>query len=307
MVKPLIHLLDWVEPIANSEDSKRLEFIYSEHWIGYSRARAGVEKLEFLFNFPKRQRMPNLLIIGQTNNGKSKMVERFYRRHMPVSFKGEMVPDRYGLYEKAPVVYVQMPPHPDVKRFYTILLNFFGFEVRASLRTATLESAVLSRLGKIQPTMLIIDEIHNILSGRNQQQREFLNVLRFLGNELQIPIVAIGTHEAYLAIRSDEQLENRFDPFLLLPWEEDQEYYSLLASYEALLPLRKQSSLTDPVVARKILDRTEGVLGEIVTLLSKAAEKAIASGEECINEALLDETSYNSPTERRKIMERALV
>ncbi len=81
----------------------------------------------------------------------------------------------------------------------------------------------------------------------------------------------------------------------------------MLASYEALLPLRKKSSLTDPVVARKILNRSEGVLGGIVMLLSKAAEKAIASGEECINEMLLDETSYDSPTERRKIMERALV
>ena len=66
-------------------------------------------------------------------------------------------------------------------------------------------------------------------------------------------------------------------------------------------------SKTRNQVAEKILDRTEGVLGEIVTLLSKAAEKAIASGEECINEALLDETSYDSPTERRKIMEGALV
>lgn len=40
-------------------------------------------------------------------------------------------------------------------------------------------------------------------------------LLRFLGNELKIPIVGDGTRDAYLAIRSDDQLENRFAPFVL--------------------------------------------------------------------------------------------
>lgn len=60
--------------------------------------------------------------------------------------------------------------------------------------------------------------------------REFLNLLRFLGNELQIPIVALGTKDAYLAIRSDDQLENRFEPFILPRWEYNEEYLSLLSS-----------------------------------------------------------------------------
>ena len=65
---------------------------------------------------------------------------------------------------------------------------------------------------------LIIDELHNVLAGRGDTRREFLNLnlnlVRFLGNELRIPLVGVGTHEAYLAIRSDDQLENRFEPFL---------------------------------------------------------------------------------------------
>ncbi len=39
---------------------------------------------------------------------------------------------------------------------------------------------------------------------------KFLNLIRFLGNQLRIPLVGVGTREAYLAIRSDDQLENRF-------------------------------------------------------------------------------------------------
>lgn len=32
--------------------------------------------------------------------------------------------------------------------------------------------------------MLVIDELHNVLVGRGDVSREFLNLLRFLGNEL---------------------------------------------------------------------------------------------------------------------------
>lgn len=53
--------------------------------------------------------------------------------------------------------------------------------------------------------------LHNVLAGRGDVRREFLNLIRFLSNELRIPLVGVGTREAYLAIRSDDQLENRQD------------------------------------------------------------------------------------------------
>ena len=59
---------------------------------------------------------------------------------------------------------------------------------------------------------LTIDEVHNLLSGSAIQQRRILNLLRWLGNELQIPLIAVGTAEALHAIHSDDQLANRFEP-----------------------------------------------------------------------------------------------
>ena len=55
----------------------------------------------------------------------------------------------------------------------------------------------------------MIDELHNVLGGRGDSPHEFLNLLRFLGNEVRIPLTGAGTRDAYLAIRSDPQLENR--------------------------------------------------------------------------------------------------
>jgi hypothetical protein len=42
-----------------------------------------------------------------------------------------------------------------------------------------------------------------------------------------------GTRDAYLAIRSDDQLENRFEPLMLPVWEANDDCCSLLASFAA--------------------------------------------------------------------------
>ena len=76
-----------------------------------------------------------------------------------------------------------------------------------------------------------------------------------MGNALKIPIVCVGTKEAYLAIRSDAQLENRFEPFLLSAWQAGQDYESLLASLIAVLPLKFPSNLNHPRLSRYILEK----------------------------------------------------
>jgi hypothetical protein len=99
-----------------------------------------------------------------------------------------------------------------------------------------MEQLALALLRKVGVRMLVIDELHNVLAGNSVNRREFLNLLRFLGNELRIPLVGVGTRDAYLAIRSDDQLENRFEPMMLPVWEANDDCCSLLASFAASLP-----------------------------------------------------------------------
>lgn len=115
------------------------------------------------------------------------------------------------------------------------------------------------------------------MSGSRDQQRRFLNLLRWLGNELQIPLVAVGTSEALRAIQSDDQLANRFTPFSLPPWRMDAEYLRLLNTLEAMLPLR-----------------------ELVGLVTAAAV-AVKAGEEHIRMEKLDDMGFMPPTERRRV------
>lgn len=293
----LDHLHVSVRPVARLAAEERLRHVRADRWIGYSRATAALDRLETLYTWPVKQRMPNLLLIGPTNNGKSMIIEKFRRLHPPTSHC-----DR----EQLPVLAVQMPSEPSVVRFYVALLAAMGAPLRPRQRLAELEQAALTLLRAVGVRVLVIDELHNVLAGRGEVRREFLNLLRFLGNELRIPLVGVGTREAYLAIRSDDQLENRFEPFTLPRWEPDEEACTLLASFAAAFPLRRPSTIATEDMARYLLTRSEGTIGELTHLLTDAAVAAIESGEEAINQRTLLMASYVGPTERRRMFEREL-
>lgn len=147
--------------------------------------------------------------------------------------------------------------------------------------------------------LLIVDEVHNILAGGADRMNQMLNLLRYLGNVLRMPIVAIGVRQALQVIHSDDQLATRFEPFALPRWRDDDALRTLLASLEATLPLRRPSVLIEARLTRRVLGLSEGVLGEIVALLSRAGEAAIRSGVERIDDAMLDATGFAPPAQRR--------
>lgn len=293
----LEHLRPQARGVARLPDGERIQRIRADRWIGYTRAVQALDRLEALYEWPAKQRMPNLLLIGPTNNGKSMIIEKFRRRHPPVSSLDA---------EEIPVLVVQMPSDPSVPRFYAALLAAVGAPLRPRQRVAELERLALSVLRQVGVRVLVIDELHNVLAGRDASRREFLNLLRFLGNELRVPLVGVGTREAYLAVRSDDQLENRFEPFGLPLWAEGEETGSLLASFAATFPLRRPSPIAAPDLARYLLTRSEGTIGELARLLTEAAVAAVDSGEEAINHRTLTLADYAGPTERRRQFEREL-
>ena len=289
------HLLPNICEIALLPVEQRITKLRSDYWIEYTRAQEALHRMEELLNHPQKIRMPNMLLISPTNNGKSMIVEKFRRKHLPYTSANQD-------HEVIPVLTVQMPSNPSVRRFYSTMLDALGAPITYST-TAQYESIEMKLMKVTEVKILVVDELHNLLAGNNNVQREFLNVLRFIGNTMKIPIVGVGIKDAYLAIRSDDQLENRFEPFILPLWQNDNEFSKLLKSITMVLPLQKPSSLLDPEVRSIILSRSEGIIGEIMTLITRAACEAIISGQEFIDRSTLEKTKYNSPSERRKLYE----
>jgi hypothetical protein len=142
-----------------------------------------------------------------------------------------------------------------------------------------------NRLGKTRAP--VVDEIHSLLAGTFREQRIILNAIRFLANDLRIPLVCLGTDEANQALMTDPQLADRFAAADLPPWEDDSAFEQLLLSFESILPLRQLSEFRDARIHQRILSLSEGVLGRICKLMEAAAIEAIRSGEERISLSLL--------------------
>lgn len=293
MSEEAIHLAPKAAAYLQRPDGERITYIRSPRWIGYPGAQTILEQLENLLTHPKSHRMPNLLIIGDTNNGKTMLVQRFCNKHKPADN-----PD--GVAAVVPVLFVQAPPVPDESRFYNGILELLFAPYKPSDRADRKQFQTIKLLRAVGLKLLIIDEIHHLLAGTMTKQKAFLNVIKYLGNELEVPIVGVGTRDAFRAIQTDLQLSNRFDRALLPRWTNDDEFLRLLATFERAIPLRQPSNLVDGSLADKIYSMSEGYLGEISRLLVDAAVKAVETKQEHIDKKILDRIDWVAPSERRQ-------
>ena len=297
MSKDYEHLIAAARAWADEDDASRVRRIRTDRWISYARAESALTAFDDLLTFPKRTRMPNLLLYGPTNNGKTMIVEKFRRLHQGVA--PEETDEGAA---SVPVLRVQMPPGPDEPRFFGAILDALSYPHMLSDRgVSKRQEAAVRMMRETNVALLIIDEVHNLVSGSRLQQRRLLNLLRWLGNELQIPLIAVGTGEALHAIQSDDQLANRFEPVPLPKWRPGKEYEQLLRTLEAVLPLRKPSHLSDAALAGKILSASEGILGEVISIVTRAAVHAVSSGTEVISAKTIDRIGFVTPSQRRRV------
>ena len=142
----------------------RIDRIRSPRWIGYPRAKQLLAKLDDLLTHPKTHRMPNLLIIGDTNAGKTMLANRFVQLH-----PADDNPN--GDAAIIEVLAIQAPPGPDEGRFYNTILEALFAPYNPRERVAQKQVQVLRILKQIGLRMLIIDEVHNVLTGPVTKQR----------------------------------------------------------------------------------------------------------------------------------------
>lgn len=272
-------------------DEQRIARIRRARWIGYTRAQAILTELEDLLTYPCQPRMPNLLLYGETGNGKTFIINRFVQRH-PADDPPE------GEAAIVPVLAIQAPPAPSESRLYDALLEALFAPYNSRDPVAKKQFQVLRLLRAVHTRMVIIDELHHALVGAVHQQRVVMNALKYLSNELQIPLVGVGTREAIRAIQADPQLASRFHRVELATWRMGREYHQLLASFERMLPLKRPSQLHKEPLATQLLAMTEGTIGELSTLLKAAAISAVRSGIEHINAEVLAAVDWEPPSVR---------
>lgn len=270
----------------------RTDIISKHRWIGYPLAHDILHRFDDLIRHPRISRMPNLMLIGRTNNGKTEILKKFAQKHLPnTNEKADSI--------IAPVLYMQAPPSPNEADLYTSILSSLYERIPAA-STSAKRTRTIEVLSKIELKVLCIDELHNSLAGSSTKQQQFLNTLKYIGNELRISFIASGTEDLLRVVSSDKQIQNRFEPILLPKWKRNKDYLQLLRTFESILPLRKPSQLHSSLMSKKLLAISEGTIGELSKLLNKAAVYALRNEIESITPEVISKCGYVSPSERSK-------
>lgn len=292
MDRAFSHLNEHTRQLLDSTDAERIEAIQRGSWIPYTRAKEVLDHLEELFVYPRIDRMPHMLLVGASNNGKTQILKRFMQQH-PAN------PNPSGEHSIIPVVMVEAPSAPDVGEFYDRIFMAINqpFSPRAPVKEK--EPILFNVLERVQLKMLLIDEIQHLIAGGQTRQREFRNAIKSLGNILKISIVGAGVEEAYNAFNTDPQLSNRFEPEFLPKWKFDNAFGTMLNTLERRAPLRHPSDLRGVEMANRIYHMSEGILGEIHEIVKRAAVHAVRSKQERITLNTLDSIRWTQPSKRK--------
>lgn len=283
------HIHPAFRDICTRSAQERMNFLDAPRWIGYSLANQTLEALRCLMEKPSKPRMPNLLLVGEPNNGKTTIIRRFFELYGEGYVNEDSEPVK-------PVVIAEAPPSADEKGFYISVLERFWAPYRATDSASKLRFQVVHQLRACHTRVLIVDEFHSLLTGTAIKQREVMNAIKFLCNELMIPIVGVGTREAVRVLHTDPQHASRFDVISLPLWQLNTNFQKLISSFEQILPLRKPSRLAQPEMALALHTISGGNLGDLHRLLIACAMEAIKSKAESIDLDMVKSKAWLQPT-----------
>ena len=281
------HLLDHVRPYLDSPIAEREAFIRSPRWIGTDAALKAHACLRDLLLRPASFRTSGMMLVGPYANGKTMIAERFAIEHL-----------RTAATQKVWVV--QTREGAGLSHFYSSVLHALKAPlgpVRDVGRKAEQLEALLSELS---PQVLIFDEFHNALRGRRRDVEAIFAFLRRLGRAYAVAPVLVGEVAVHDYVNATDEMASRFELCAVPRWRYGEDYLALLDSLEAALPLARPSDLSDEPAARRIFALSEGLIGEVVKLLTAAAVAVIRDGRERITLATIDALGYLPLSARRQ-------
>lgn len=276
---------------------KKVNFILTDSWVSHPVAKKIMERMDGIYVHPKTHRMPDLLIVGRPNNGKTTLLRRFASKHKAFlrESDGELIAD---------VIATVMPHDPSETLFINAILKSVNIRPNSSSTLPVKLEQVYNTLEKINCKIIVIDEIHHLGAGGPSQQRLLMNLIKNLSTILGISFIAAGAPEALNIFSSDSQLSSRFQPAVIPVWKNDKELKLLLVSMESLLPLEEPSNLANATMANYIFDNSDSTIGGISKLIKLAAVYAVQNGDKKITIDHLKQCGHISPqdieNERRK-------
>lgn len=257
------------EIVIHNDKESRIEYMESKIWISYPLAQKVILYLNDLLKYPKQDKMPGLLIVGEPHIGKSAVIGQFEKLHPDKTFE-----DDIGMSKSEKTIVIANMEGGDDRVLYISILEQLWTTFRPTDTTQKLRHQTIHLLRELNVKMLILDEIHNLLKGTAIKQRIIMDAIKNLTNALKIPIVLVGTMDA-VTVLNEAQHVSRFEIIQLPKWSNNKEFAGLLASFERWLPLKKPSELHKGEIRNILYNHSKGNLGHLRRILISSAKYAI--------------------------------
>lgn len=281
------HLLEHVRPYLDRSLEERIAYIQAPRWIGHQVAMQAHERLAELLARPAALRTRGLMLVEPYANGKTMMAERFAVEHLRSA-------------EQQRVWVVQTREGAGLSHFYGSILQALRAPTGNRQDVGRKAEQIDHLFDRLKPRISIFDEFHNALRGRTRDVEAVLAFLRRIGRQFDISPVLIGEVAVYDIINQTSGMASRFDLHAAPRWQYDEEFLTWLDSLEAALPLIRSSDLSDEKLAREIFRLSEGLIGEIMAVVTAAAIAAVRSGTERITRSGLGQLCYIPLSQRRR-------
>lgn len=289
------HLDTATAAMLSRPPAERLAWFQTEWWIDYPLATEILETLEALRAKPRRQRMAGHVIAAESNNGKSMIAKRFADSHPP-----KFIDDELGPRTQISVIFLELMPEPSQAAILDELLEAVGAPYRPKDSPQEKRRVLIEALRDADLRVLVIDELQRLLGAKQDQRRVILDLLRYIANQVPVPLAVFSTPRGSGALAMSDETINRLRPMPLPRWKLDPDFQRLLASFELRMPLTKPSNLKGREMATLIHELTEGLIGEVYGLLEMALQSALGKQADSITLELLRSLSWVKPAERKR-------
>jgi hypothetical protein len=270
-------------------DLERANRMLIDRFITHERLQPIMDHIDFLRFSPPKSRASGLVVSGLPGSGKTMIARAIERRYPPIAAEGSKS-------ASLPVLTIEMTGAREARALYDRILTELGVPDPKRYVGSDRERMVLKLCRAANLRLLVVDEIQDILTSTARQQRIALDTIKFLMNQLSLPVLALGTAQAPDAMQVDEHLNARFTYRSLPIWKQDPYLVNFLDALERVLPLKQPSQLSSLPITTALLRLSDGVLDPMMRLITYAAAHAVESGTEQITPQLLERARVEMPT-----------
>lgn len=214
----------------------------------------------------------HLLVIGESGVGKSTLLQHFANLHPRIEHEE---------FTEVPVLYAKVPAQCTIKKLARCMLQVLGSPFWDKGDEGALTYQLVTLIKNCRVRMVILDEVNHLVErGGEKTHHNIADWIKTLSEDTNVSYVLAGIPRSERLLQKNDQLRGRFREVISIErfsFKNDNSkklVQRALLAFETLLKDLPRISLSDAVMAQRIVYATDGRLRDIRRLLVRAVELA---------------------------------